>query len=205
MVKFTSKAYNKIFIGIIITLVIVILVLGLLYFQEKQSISQVVYQNKNTNSSYQYEYDPKAARYHDEKVLYDQLYPPTNRTETPVYNAMDREVKNRNMYVPTQGKGDDYRMVGYLVNQEGNDSGGNNWKLFARQKTSNTADFYMVPANNNYDIKIPISNDIIVGNEKLRDVYTIPNEIQFNTPMLSKDSYQFIELPKTDLTDPRYV
>jgi hypothetical protein len=109
------------------------------------------------------------------------------------------------MYVPTQTKNDNYRMVGYLVSQEGNDSGGNNWKLFAKQKNNNNADFYMVPANNNYDIKIPINNDIVVGNERLRDVYSIPNQLKFNSPLLNKNNYEFIELPKTDLTDPRYL
>lgn len=205
--KLSAKSSNKLFIGIIIALIAVILVLILYYFREKQFVHSSIYNTKYESNTQHYNpYDnPYAAREHDERVLNDQLYPPTNRTETPIYNAMDKEVKNRNMYVQTRSKGDDYRMVGYLVSQEGNDTGGNNWKLFARQKDNNNADFYMVPANNNYDIKIPISNEIIANNEKLRDVYTIPNTLSFNSPMLSKDPYQFIELPKTDLSDSRYM
>jgi hypothetical protein len=211
--KMSPKTYNKIFIGVIFCLSILILILVLYYFREKQFLStQILSNQQGTTKAYSTNtitqnamMNPYAARKHDENVLYDQLYPPTNRTDASTYNNMDVQVRNRNMYVPTRASTDDYRMVGYLVSQEGNDSGGNNWKLFARQKNNNNADFYMVPANNNYDIKIPISNDIVVGKEKLRDVYTIPNEIQFNSPMLNKDSYTFIELPKTDLSDSRYL
>jgi hypothetical protein len=207
MAKF--KLTNKYFFAIIFVLIIVILGLLLFYFYEKQNThsynsyrniekkEEIVIKPLNPGISPQ--------QRHDERVLYDQLYPPTNRTETPVYNAMDREIKNRNMYVPTQQRFDDFRMVGYMVSQEGNDSGGNNWKLFAKQRNNNNADFYMVPANNNYDIKIPISNDIVIGNNKLKDVYTIPDSVQFNSPLLNSNPYVFIELPKTDLTDPRYL
>lgn len=205
-----KKLTNKFYFTIIFLLIIIILGLLLFYFYEKQ--------NKYSYNSYRYNkeeitkplsnivsVDISSQQRHDQRVLYDQLYPPTNRTETPVYNAMDREIKNRNMYVPTQQRFDDFRMVGYMVSQEGNDSGGNNWKLFAKQRNSNNADFYMVPANNNFDIKIPISNDIVIGNNKLKDVYTIPDSIQFSSPLLSTNPYTFIELPKTDLTDPRYL
>jgi hypothetical protein len=105
------------------------------------------------------------------------------------------------MYVPTNDMMDNYRLIGYLVNQDdAKDAGGNNWKLFARQKDRNRSDFYIIPANNNFDIKIHISDEMIQGNEKLRDVYTVPKQISFNTPMLNKTSYQYVEIPKADLT-----
>jgi hypothetical protein len=209
MAKPKFKSYNIVFISIIVILIIIILGLVLYYFNEKNKInidnvsdtSNTSFNSTNTNASF----NNNAYKQHDENVLYNPLYPPTNRTESSIYNNMDHEIKNKNMYVPTQSKNDNYRMVGYLVSQEGNDSGGNNWKLFAKQKNNNNADFYMIPANNNYDIKIPINNDIVIGSNKLRDVYTIPEQLKFDSPLLSKNNYEFIELPKSDLSDPRYI
>ena len=90
-------------------------------------------------------------------------------------------------------------MVGYLVGKN-TDAGGGNWKLFARQKDRNTSDFYMIPSNNNYDIKIYIKDEMVVG-DRLRDVYTIPKQITFNSPMLdTTGSYEFVEIPKADLS-----
>lgn len=137
----------------------------------------------------------------DQRVLSDQLYPPLNRTNTVIHDALEHNIQHRNMYVPTNDMMDNYRLIGYLVNQDdAKDAGGNNWKLFARQKDRNRSDFYIIPANNNFDIKIHISDEMIQGNEKLRDVYTVPKQISFNTPMLNKTSYQYVEIPKADLT-----
>lgn len=135
----------------------------------------------------------------DRRVLYDPLYPPLNRTDAVNYQNMQMNINTRNMYVPTNDIGDSFRVVGYLVNNDPmqRDMGGNSWKLFARQKDRNTSEFYMIPSNNNYDIKVFLKDDMVVGT-RLRDVYSIPNEIEFNTPMLNKSPYQFIELPKTD-------
>lgn len=144
----------------------------------------------------------------DRRVLNDQLYPPLNRTDSMTFDGVVRETRNRNINVPSNQTYDSYRMVGYVksksVGQEQEiDAGGNSWKMMAREKNRNESDFYLIPTNNNYDLKIPITPDIVVG-QRLRDVYTIPNEIQFKSPMLNQTPYQFIELPKTDFTDPRY-
>lgn len=144
----------------------------------------------------------------DRRVLNDQLYPPLNRTDSMTFDGVVRETRNRNINVPSNQTYDSYRMVGYVksksVGQEQEiDAGGNSWKMMARQKNKNESDFYLIPTNNNYDLKIPITPDIVVG-QRLRDVYTIPNEIQFKSPMLNQTPYQFIELPKTDFTDPQY-
>uniref|UniRef100_A0A6C0BF47 Uncharacterized protein n=1 Tax=viral metagenome TaxID=1070528 RepID=A0A6C0BF47_9ZZZZ len=137
----------------------------------------------------------------DQRVLSDQLYPPLNRTNTVIHDALEHNIQHRNMYVPTNDMMDNYRLIGYLVNQDDTkDAGGNNWKLFARQKDRNRSDFYIIPSNNNYDIKIHISDEMIQGNEKLRDVYTVPKQISFNTPMLNTTAYQYVEIPKADLT-----
>lgn len=140
----------------------------------------------------------------DRRVLDDPLYPPLNRIDRATHDAVNVQVQNRNMYVPTRDIGDSYRLVGYLVNNEEEpDKGGNSWKLFARQKDRHTSDFYMVPANKNYDIKIPIKDEMVQG-ARLRDLYTIPNQITFNSPLLNKTPYEFIENPKTDYSSSEY-
>ena len=62
----------------------------------------------------------------------------------------------------------------------------------------------MVPTNNNYDIKIPLTPEVVVG-PRLKDVYTIPNELKFKSPLLNKGTYEGVELPKTDFTDSYYM
>lgn len=147
---------------------------------------------------------PTSTYNRDMRVVKDPLYPPLNRDESRNFNNMTREVEARNMYVPTSGSSDSYRMVGYLTNHDAErDAGGNNWKLFARMKNRHEAEFYMIPANNNYDIKIPVTNDMVVG-DRLRDLYTIPGEMRYNSPMLNKSPYTFTELKSTDFNGGGY-
>ena len=136
----------------------------------------------------------------DYRVLSDPLFPPLNRTEAPTHVALQQNIHNRQMYVPTNEVRDTYRLVGYLINKDGEttDAGGNNWKLMARMKDRHTADFYMIPSNRNYDIKVNITNDMVQGT-RLRDLYSIPNEIQFKSPLLNASPYQFVEIEKGDL------
>jgi len=141
----------------------------------------------------------------DYRVLNDPLYPPLNRSDTMNTANIIENTAAGNWNVPTKQSNDSYRLVGYVVSQEERkDAGGNNWKLFARQKDRNNSDFYMMPANNNYDVKIAITDDTVLG-QKLRDVYSIPNELRFSSPMLNQGSYQFVEMPKTDFTSSWYV
>jgi hypothetical protein len=136
----------------------------------------------------------------DYRVLNDQLYPPLNRTDTQTHQMLEKNIDARNMYVPTNDTMDNYRLIGYVVNKDQDkDVGGNNWKLFARQKDRNTADFYMIPANNNYDVKIHITDDMVKG-DRLRDVYSLPNNITFTSPMLKDSPYEYVEIPKADLS-----
>lgn len=143
----------------------------------------------------------------DIRVLYDPLYPPENRTDSINYNMMRKEVSNRNFYVPTNNYKDNYRQIGYLSNnvsdENKNDSGGNVWKLMARKTSNNRDQFYMIPSNNNYSMKILLSDDIVKG-RKIKDIYDIPNEIYFDTPLLSSSPYTFTELPQNDFTDYGY-
>jgi hypothetical protein len=136
----------------------------------------------------------------DRKVLNDQLYPPLNRSDNITHTNLANNINKRNMYINTNDIRDTYRLVGYVTNNsDEKDTGNNNWKLFARQKDRNTSDFYMKPTDNNNDIKVTISDEIVVGG-RLRDIYDIPRKITFNSPMLNKESYDIVEVPKADLS-----
>jgi hypothetical protein len=136
----------------------------------------------------------------DRKVLNDPLYPALNRSEFDVHNNTVSAIARKELYNTTQEFTDRYRLVGYVTNtNENKDVGGNSWKLMARQKNKNQADFFMVPTNNNYDMKIMLNNDIVIG-EKLRDVYTIPKQLVFKTPLLNDSPYEVTELPMNDFT-----
>ena len=135
----------------------------------------------------------------DRKVVDDQLYPPLNRSDSKTHSDLVKNINNRNMYIQTNNMNDKYRLVGYVTNNaEEKDVGNNNWKLFARQKDRNISDFYMKPTDNNNDIKVPITDDIVVG-DRLRDIYNIPRQITFNSPLFNKTPYNIIEIPKADL------
>lgn len=138
----------------------------------------------------------------DIRVLKDPLFPALNRSETDTHNRTIDAINRKQLYNRTQDFTDRYRMVAYVTNPEDKkDSGGNVWKLMARQKDRNQADFYLIPANNNYDMKVMLNNDVITGNEKLRDIYTIPKTLSFKSPLLNDTPYEVTELPMTDMTD----
>lgn len=141
---------------------------------------------------------PKISR--DRKVLQDPLFPPLNRTDTMTHETIKQEVDMRRLYVPTSDRSDQFRLVGYFINKDVDkkDAGGNSWKLFAREKDRHASEFYIVPTNNNYDIKIMITDDIVKGT-RLRDLYTIPSNVSFSSPLLNPTPYEFVELPKNDL------
>lgn len=134
----------------------------------------------------------------DYKVLNDELFPPINRSDTDNHTELTNNIINRSMYIKTNNINDTFRLVGYVTNNsDEKDTGNNNWKLFARQKDRHSSEFYMTPTNNNNDVKIFITDDIILGN-KLRDMYAIPNIITFNSPMLNTTPYQVVEIPRND-------
>lgn len=136
----------------------------------------------------------------DRRVLNDQLYPPLNRSDNQTHTNLANNINKRNMYVSTNDVRDTYRLVGYVTNSsDEKDTGNNNWKLFARQKDRNISDFYLKPTDNNNDIKVTINDEIVVG-KRLRDIYDIPKTITFNSPMLNKEPYDVVEVPKADLS-----
>lgn len=143
----------------------------------------------------------KSAEIRDRQVLSDPLYPPLNRTDKRTFENVVEETNRRNINIPTNDVGDTYRLVGYVISKDQQkDAGGNNWKLMARQKDRNESDFYMIPTNRDYDVKVPLTPEVFVG-QRLKDVYTIPKDLQFNSPLLNKTSYEFVELPKTNFAD----
>lgn len=142
----------------------------------------------------------------DLRVLSDPLYPPLNRTDRGTFNSVVRETNARNINVPTRNFDDSYRLVGYLINKnvdgDGNkDAGGNSWKLMARQKDRNESDFYIIPTNKDYDVKVPLTPEVFAGGSRFKDVYDIPKEVQLVSPLLNKGPYEFVELPKSNFTD----
>lgn len=137
----------------------------------------------------------------DRKVLSDPLYPALNRSETDIHNGIVSQIVRKQLYNNTQEFTDKYRLVAYVTSKDDKkDAGGNTWKLMARQSNKSQGEFYMIPANTNYDMKIMINNDIVTG-EKLRDIYTIPKEIKFNSPLLNASAYEVTELPMNDFTN----
>jgi len=167
--------------------------------------SEAMYNTNQTTDRAREDHEILASKNRDYRVLTDPLYPPLNRTDTVTQNKLISNINERNMYIPTNDQHDQYRLVGYLVNQDNEkDIGGNTWKLFARQKDRNSSDFYMIPANNNYDVKIHITDGMILGT-RLRDIYSIPDIVEFKSPMLNTSRYNFIEIPKSDLSTSRFL
>ena len=138
-------------------------------------------------------------------MLHDQLYPPLNRAEANV--VANRALPRRS---PPDGRTEDsFRLLGYLKSTDtdadnARDAGNNVWKCMGRMKDRHTGEFYAVPANHNEDLKIPLTPDIMVS-ERLKDTYTMPSEMRFNSPFFNAGIYTFVELPKSDLTSPTYV
>lgn len=210
----TLKQQNKLLWMIlisffIVTLLIVIFLLGFRYNNEN-SAKQEVDTDKVCMKLQDYEKltknqtlitKPQTNDIRDRRVLSDPLYPALNRSEFDVHNSIVEQIQRKNLYNTTQEFTDRYRLVAYVTSPESNkDSGGNVWKLMARSKNRNQGEFYMIPANNNYDMKIMLNNDMITG-EKLRDIYTIPKQLTFKTPLLNETPYEVSEIPMNDFTN----
>lgn len=216
--SFSSFSSYLPYIIIIITLIITILITYAIYYYSSdtpvaaattakennkvclsiEDYNKLLLSNTKTNATPTATTEDTIAR--DRKVLNDQLYPPLNRSDNITHTNLANNINKRNMYVNTNDMRDTYRLVAYVTNgSDEKDTGNNNWKLFARQKDRNMSDFYLKPTDNNNDIKVPVSDDIIVGG-RLRDIYDIPRKITFNSPMFNKEPYDVVEVPKADLS-----
>jgi hypothetical protein len=136
-------------------------------------------------------------RQRDIRVLSDPLYPALARTDRSSFEGVAENTHKRNINIPSRSSNDTYRLVGYLSNE---DADVTRWKVFARQKDRNRSDFYITPVDRTIDMKIQITDGMTVG-EKMRDVDTVPDVVQFNSPLLSKTPYTYSSLPKADLID----
>lgn len=137
--------------------------------------------------------DPVVNR--DVRVIKDELYPPYNR---PSYDVTRRYMNEPILNpVPTRdGSNDTYRIVGYLVSEEDKNDV---WKLFAREKhRGSSADFYASPANRNYDMKIHLNQENMIGPNKFKDLYDMPDQLMFNHPMFSRSTYRVVSLSNSD-------
>lgn len=114
----------------------------------------------------------------DRRVLSDPLYPPLNRS-----TDMMQE--------------DSFRLIGYLSNPD-QGSKKDDWKLFGRMKDRHQGEYYIIPVDNNLDLKIPLTQDVVVG-ERLRDIYNLPQEMKFKSPMLKSSTYIMTEIPKGEI------
>ncbi len=137
----------------------------------------------------------------DRAVVMDQLYPPLGRVERPIFDQLASRVASGLVGYPTRGSPDTYRMVGYMVNSENkNDT----WKLFGRQKFpgSSIGEYYAIPIDDRKsDMKVTIKDDMM-PKDKIRDIYSLPNEVVLNSPLFSDKAYKVVELDKADLTSP---
>jgi hypothetical protein len=134
----------------------------------------------------------------DERVLYDPLYPPLNRSNVDTTSRYIASIRP----TATRDSSDTYRIIGYLVDEEDKNE---TWKLYAReQHRGGRADFYATPANRNYDVKVSLDNNVITSKDKFRDMYSIPDQVSINHPMFTRSSYKVVELPKTDFESNYY-
>jgi len=134
----------------------------------------------------------------DLNVLLNPIYPPLARVERPIFDNLIK----MNFDQSTRGSEDTFRLMGYLINSNKNDTdkGGDIWKLFGRQtyKGSSIGEFYVSPVNDHQsDMKIFLKNDMM-PKEKIKDIYAIPSEVYLNSPFFSKNAYTINELPKSD-------
>jgi len=137
----------------------------------------------------------------DRAVLSDPLYPPLGRTERPIFDSLVANYGNNLFNYPTRGSVDTFRLLGYLVNSQNKKD---SWKLFGRQKYpgSSIGDFYVIPINDDInEMKITLK-DSMMPNEKIRDIYALPNNITLISPLFESSIYSIIELDKADLTSP---
>jgi hypothetical protein len=137
----------------------------------------------------------------DNQVLNDKLYPPLGRTERPQFDLLMNFMNNQsgvfNMY--TRGPPDTFRMLGYLIPVGKTQTIDSTLILYGRAKWQNSdiGDFYATSSSKISDIKIPLTQ----YNCNIRRIWDIPEVVEITGPMLG-GKYDFVELPKPDLTHP---
>lgn len=200
--------YRKLIVLLFVILIIVI------FFSTKHAIN--VYDRHSKNKCNQQPQAPAVCPYvtvqastetqnmsaidtRDRKVEVDTLYPPLGRTENKNFAQqlpMQRTASN--------GIEDSFRLIGYLTSEEmKQDVGANNWRLYGRMKDRHEGEYYIMPTDKTIDMKIPLTRDV-VQNQRLRDLYSLPTEIQLNSPLLNTGKYRITELPRSDFNSGLY-
>jgi hypothetical protein len=205
MVSLTQKIHRLyILIAFLFALCLtgITMTIYIVFMKSKKDASKdcIIIQQQEEYPQHKIHYVKNQQQERDMKVLNDPLYPAYNRSDYDTHNSVVHAIEHKQLYNPTRENNDRFRLVAYVSSSvPENDAGGNKWKLLARNKDRNQAEFYLVPVDKNYDMKIMLNNDIVVG-ERLRDVYTIPKQLTFKSPLLHETHYDVIELPMTDLT-----
>lgn len=166
----------------------------------------------------------------DRRVLEDRLHPPVDRADSATHAGLREAVVQRGALYASPGvagsraHSDSYRLIGYLTyagdaspnlstsqrapgatqdrHPYPQDSGRNSWQVFARQSGSNAASFYMTPTDTTLSVKVPLDGSVLApGQPRLKSVEDVPETLQFASPLLNRGTYQFVPLPKMDLTD----
>jgi hypothetical protein len=208
MVSLTSKVHRLYFIIAVLFALCLTTITMTLYFvyfrgEKKETDKCIIIQQQQDSvepTHKQVRSPPIQQQERDIRVLNDPLYPAYNRSEYDTHNSVVDAIERKQLYSNSRENNDRFRLVAYVSSSlDTMDAGGNKWKLLARNKNRNEAEFFLVPVDKNYDMKIMLNNDIIVG-EKLRDVYSIPNQLTFKSPLLHDTPYDIVELPMTDFT-----
>lgn len=132
----------------------------------------------------------------DNAVINDALYPPFARTDRP---TVDMILANPTITgYPTRGSPDTYRPLALAKDKISGDT----YYLMGREKYrgSSQGEFYMIPTDKQNRLKIQLLDDR--GNQLIRDIYSLPDEIKIKTGIFKDKEYMIEELKKTDFIGP---
>lgn len=140
--------------------------------------------------------DPVLQR--DVRGIVDPLYPAHSRLAADQTRALMAEPRLH----PAPNGSDTYRLAGYLVSQEDR---GDTWKLYARERhRGGQSEFYVQPANRNpaaggdAAIKVALTSDNTAP--RMRDLYTLPDEVSVQHPMFDSRPYSVVSLGPPNLS-----
>jgi len=134
----------------------------------------------------------------DRSVTDDILYPPHGRTERPVSDLL---LANRGSFnYPTRGSPDTYRPVAIVIDKQTEET----YHMMGRQKYqgSSQGEFYLAPTDTHNRLKVQLLDER--GNQLIRDIYNIPQEIDLESGIFKGKTFTVEELAKSDLTSGYY-
>jgi hypothetical protein len=141
---------------------------------------------------------PNIVDIRDANVTNNPLYPLYNRVERPVFDML---IHNNNLFnVRTRGSEDTYHPIGYAKDKQTNEV----FYIMGRQRYrgSTQGDFYLIPLDTNSRLKINLLDSS--GNQIIKDIYNLPNEINIKSGIFNGKSFDIEQLKNTDLISPYY-